>query len=92
MLLVKIKRQVKKHETWTCEISIKLCDSFKVSVWGVDALSAMQNCFEGVTELFDIKAKSGVDIWWLQKGDCAGFRDLTTKLNNPTDKKGFLVP
>jgi Domain of unknown function (DUF6968) len=58
-----------ENDVWGCKCSITFLHDEIISLHGVDAMHALQECFQFIAGLIAGAEKDGVDIWWLEPGD-----------------------
>jgi len=63
-----------KADAWACSWSLSETDPKPRDIYGEDALSALVNCLVFVNSYVQNEAETGIEIWWIEKGDNAGLK------------------
>lgn len=78
-LIIGVPRKVQANEkpnAWACSWMLSETDPTPRDIYGEDALSALLNCLVFLNAHIQNYADSGIEIWWLDKGDNAGLKTL----------------
>jgi hypothetical protein len=69
-----------KPNAWACSWMLSETDPTPRDIYGEDGLSALLNCLAFLNAHIQNYAESGIEIWWLEKGDNAGLKTLVADL------------